>query len=282
MEEIWESVKTHNILGTKSKNDRYATRKFSSSIATIKKSFSEFSDLVDSSTCYGLLDKVVESNRLCEKAGSKFNRYENTLKKDVFYLSTMLGVNEEVNLGKQKYFAVYDLGKYHHIALSALLGVSPRKAKAGIVSYLDRIGITFSKYLNYLMDGVKSDVIEHGFNIAEFVSEISNSYLNLKRLADMMELTVTEFIRLYVIKFNEITFNNFMSELEDSLDDSQKILVQSVGLDTLMISGMERDVFKDLELSNGVVRWYLSPEIFRCTEFNSEIPKYYLDRKLVA
>lgn len=268
----------NSLLSIRSATDRFPQRKFQVSMESIKDKFGELYDY-NSDSVY-LLDKVMKCYNLNVTYGSnKFNRYSGELRKDVYYLPTMLGLNESIKECHQKWLAVYDLSKLHTVALGALLGESPSRVTSVLENYLALKGISFSKYLNYVINGIQSDILDLGFNLFELLNLMSNSYLNLEKIADSRNLSVLELIRLYLIKFNSVAFEDFMGYME-SLE--RGILVQSVGLDTLVISAQKESAFEDLSFISYKNRYYLKPEIFEINEFNKLVPMYYLNRKLVG
>lgn len=268
----------NSMLSIRSSTDRFPGRKFSTSLEGIKGSFTRMYEY-NTDSVY-LLDKVLKCYDIHETYGSnKFNRYKGSLKKDVYYLPTLLGLNESIRECHQKYLAVYDMSKVHAVAMASLLGESPTRVKVKLEEYLDLKGITFVKYLNYIVNGVNSDIFSKGFSIFELVNYISNSYLNLKRIADSKKLSVVEMIRRYIIKYNEVVFNNFMNMMELK---GRNVLVQSVGLDTLIISGPSKLEFEDLKFISYKNSYTVRPEIFDVDDFNEEVPKYYLNREEVG
>lgn len=275
---ILGNVLENNLLSLRSSTDRFPGRKFSSSMEGIKNKFTEMYEYNPDSIY--LLNKVLKCYNVNKTYGSnKFDRYMSTLKKDIYALPTLLGLNESIKECHQQYVAVYDMSKLHTVVLSVLLGESPRRVKVRLEEYLKSKGIDFTKYLNYIINGINSDVIEKGFSTFEMVNYVSNSYLNLKRIADSKKVSVTELIRLYIIKYNEVVFNKFMSEMEEK---NKNVLVQSVGLDILIISGGSKLDFDDLRFVTYKNAYKLSAEIIDVNDFNKEVPKYYLNRKLVG
>lgn len=266
----WD-VKDFRILNIQSSTDRFPCRKFSVNSEMINELFTK----VDEDSIH-LMDKVLKCFNMYNIYGdSKFNRYQSNMKKDVYYLPTLLGLNDSICECHQKYLGVYDMSKVHSIMLSVLVGESPSAVETRLKEYLDGKGISMTQYLNYIINGVKSDIFKKGFKVFDMLNHISNSYLNLKRLADMNQISVEELIRSFIVKYNEDLFDSFMKQIES---DNKGVLVQSIGLDTLLLSGPNIDALKSLEFKVYKNSYTVKPEIFETKEFNSEVYKYYLKR----
>lgn len=278
MSSLLGEVKNSRMLNIRSSTDRFPGRKFSTSIEGIRDKFQEMYHTSPESVY--LLEKVIKCYDIHNTFGNnKFNRYKSSLKKDVYSLPMMLGLNESIKECHQKWIAVYDMSKYHAVALGELLCESPGKVEERLIDYLDSLNIKFATYLNYMVNGVESDVFEKGFSVFNLVNYLSNSYLNLKRIADSNKLSVEELIRLYILKYNELAFNTFMEYMEGK---NRKVLVQSSGLDTLVLSSASAFEFEPLVFTYYKNRYVLEPIVFDVNEFNSKIPEYYLNREVMS
>lgn len=277
MSSILGKVTKNRMLSIRSSTDRFPCRKFSTSKEGIAEKFSSMLE-VDEDSIY-LLEKVLQCYDIHATYGSnKFDRYTSSMKKDVYYLPTLLGLNESIKECHQKYVGVYDMSKLHTVILSVLVGESPQAITGRLTEYLDSLDIHFSEYLNYIINGVASNIFKKGFRMFDLINSISNSYLNIKRYADSHKLSVEEFVRAYIVKYNEVLFNEFMNWMEEK---SKSVLVQSVGLDTLVISAPNVSEFEPLTFEVYKNSYTLEPEVFDVNDFNTEIPNYYLNRRLM-
>lgn len=254
-----------------SSTDRYVTRKFNmlygDALEKVVDEISEDEELMN------IVRKCADINaRNGKEAQFKMDRYTHESMRDMYSVPTLLGLNTFLTAQKKEWIAVYDLMPLHFIALASLLGIPREECKKRVMRELKKHKVSFKQYL-YWLEGY-SDPPE-GFNVSKLLLNISTSYINLELKAKEANVSVAKYVHLYLSKFNENLFEEFV---HDGPNNWREIIIQSVSMNILTVAGSKVHKFEPIVLNMGRHKVEIEPEIYKIGSFNKEISKSFLKR----
>ena len=282
--DISNNVANHRPLNIVSATDRFNIRKFD---MDIESTISEFEE--DDNEIVGYLrNNLLAKLEACQKAFNNAEddeRYRNSYCRDIYGIPTVLGFNKELLSCKKPCIAVYDARKLHCVFLGLLVGKNPEYIEVMLKEYLEYLSIDIRDYFMFIYHHIDNNIYNKGFSAKELIDRISNSYLTISNQAKEKGLSVIEYVRLFLQRCSAEVFQDTISRLDRYCSYNARkgynYLVQSYGIDTLIVAGSSPNMFINLRINWFGKVYEVVADTNPITQFNKNYNKVYLQREVM-